>query len=182
MNNSIRMRDAFAAAVDHRFRHEIGGYFTVANGLRFYRTSESRFLPGNARMSIAFPTHKRYYWHTHPPTAGWWPSAEDLLRNDPKHVLFTRFGTYIWGSNSTAAAGEVRADALLSVWTSFNRYMEQKTQTHWTPDVVLKRIRSLASNLKRCCGTTLVFVPLFYIESEHDLHNHVEAVRRALLV
>jgi hypothetical protein len=175
--NIIRIRDAFVAALDHRFTHEIGGYFTTANGLRFYKTSESRFLPGNTRMSIDFPPNKRYYWHTHPPTAGWWPSAEDLLRNDARHVLFTRFGTYIWSSSQK----RVLADALLAVWRSFDRYMVQKTQTHWTPEVVLRRIEALANNLRLCCGLTLVFVPLFHVGSEEDVRAHVESVRRALL-
>lgn len=178
MNNAIRMRDAFVAAIDARFEHEIGGHFTVANGVRFYKTSESRFLPGNTRMSIVFPpSNKGYYWHTHPPTAGWWPSAEDLLRNDARHVLFTRFGTYVW-SGRGARGG---ADALLAVWRSFNKYMVHKTQADWTPDVVLKRIQRLSDNLKLCCGITLAFVPLFYVGSEHDVRNHVSRVGKLLL-
>lgn len=176
---SIRIRDAFVAAVDHRFTHEIGGYFTNVNGLRFYKTSESRVVPGDTRMSIRFPTNKRHYWHTHPPTAGWWPSVEDILRNDAKHVLFTRFGSYIW---SNSGGKNINTDALLAVWRPFHKYMEKKSQAHWTPEEIVKRIQLLSVNLKRCCGTTFVFLPLFYIRSEQDIRDHVEAVRRTLSV
>lgn len=175
MNSVIRMQNAFKAALDKKVTYEIGGYFTIANGLRFVQTSVSEFLPGNTRMSIAFPLGKSYYWHTHPHNAGWWPSVEDLLRNDAKHVLFTQFGTYIWsGSN------RLNANAIFDVWVPFNKYMLNKTQAYWTIDDITEKINIFSMNLKKCCGVKLTFVPLFYKKSDDDIRNHLDKIRRAL--
>ena len=177
MNNSIGMRDAFVAALDHRFKHEIGGYFTMDKSVRFYKTSESCFAPGNTRMSIKFPPNKTLYWHTHPPNAGWWPSVEDLLRNDKTHVLFTKFGTWIWYASESFVAPE----SVYAIWNGFHKYMELITQSYWTPERIMDKIKVFERNVKKCCKKEITFVPLFYYQSENDIQNHVEIVKKMLI-
>lgn len=81
--------------------YEIGGTFRVlSNGALLFNykvRSGSAPNPGNDRISIPLTAEKnQMVWHTHPFHAGWWPSYEDITRDDRIHVLFTRYGAWVF--------------------------------------------------------------------------------------
>jgi hypothetical protein len=101
--------------------YEIGGTFRVlSNGALIFNHKVRSMgvpLPGDDRISIPLTGEKnQMVWHTHPYHAGWWPSYEDITRDDKIHILFTRYGAWVFKNGKGIV---VRFDD----WNAFHHYM-----------------------------------------------------------
>lgn len=154
----MNIQDIHLYTQDPHVNVEIGGYFEQkdeSKALSFFPTSESQIVPGNTRHSIQLP-NGGLVWHTHAFHMGWWPSYEDLTRmKDNVHILFTRFGAWIY----KPARSKQRLDK--RVYKKFHNYLFTLPEG-WNPVDVVKRIQGFASDFKTDYGLELVFVPYFF--------------------
>jgi len=160
----MNTRDIHAFTQDPQQTAEIGGYFEQKDNMSisFFRTTDSRIVPGNTRHSIALP-NGGLVWHTHAFHMGWWPSYEDLTRmKDNVHILFTRFGAWIYKPSRSKQRVDKRS------WKRMHDYLLNLPEG-WNPTEVVKRIQGFASDFKTDYGLELVFVPYFF---PHEFPNN----------
>lgn len=161
----MKARDIHSYTQDPRMNLEIGGYFEQndkSKALSFFPTAKSEIVPGNTRHSILLPDGG-LVWHTHAFHMGWWPSYEDLTRmKDNVHILFTRFGAWIYKPARSKQRVDKRA------YKRFHEYMFTLPQG-WNPTEVVQRIQEFASDLKTDYGLELVFIPYFF---PHEFPNN----------
>ena len=154
----MKVKDIHLYTQDPNMNMEIGGYFEQNDknmSIAFFPTSESRIVPGNTRHSIQLP-NGGLVWHTHAFHMGWWPSYEDLTRmKDNVHILFTRFGAWIY----KPARSKLRLDK--RAYKKFHDYLFTLSEG-WNPTDVVQHIQGFASDFKTDFGLELYFIPYFF--------------------
>jgi hypothetical protein len=142
---------------DPHIDYEIGGTFrTLSNGsLLFNKTVYSEMRPGNDRISIKLTRETNTtVWHTHPHNAGWWPSYEDITRNDKIHMLFTKYGAWVFRNGKGIIVG-------YSEWHQFHKYM-LRVESDFSADAVYANIQQFSASLKQAFQFDITFIPYFF--------------------
>ena len=142
---------------DPHIDYEIGGTFrTLSNGsLLFNKTVYSEMRPGNDRISIKLTTEEnKMVWHTHPQNAGWWPSYEDITRNDKIHMLFTKYGAWVFKNGKGIVVG-------YSEWHQFHTYM-LRTRSNFNSNRIYEDIKQFSAYMKRAYQFDITFIPYFF--------------------
>lgn len=137
--------------------YEIGGTFRIlSNGsLLFNKTAYSEMRPGNDRISIQLTGEKnQMVWHTHPHDAGWWPSYEDITRNDKIHMLFTKNGAWLFKNGKGIVVG-------YSEWHKFHKYM-LRLRSDFDVFDVYEKIKQFSAYVKHAYQFDISFVPYFF--------------------
>lgn len=142
---------------DRRVTHEIGGkFFYVANELRFFKTSTGA-PQSNKRVYVELPT-EGMIWHTHPPNAGFWPSFEDINRNNPFHILFTKYGVWVY-KNNPVKNNPQQVSLMQKIYNEFHAHLERITQNHWTIQMVETHVEAFKKTMLDMFRFEITFVP-----------------------
>ena len=137
--------------------YEIGGTFRMLSdgALLFNKKTYSTMRPGNDRMSIQLTGEKnQMVWHTHPHNAGWWPSYEDITRDDKIHMLFTKYGTWVFKNGKGIVVG-------YSSWHMFHEYM-LRVGSDFSVHEVYAEIQRFSAFVKQSYNLDITFVPYFF--------------------
>jgi len=143
-------------------KYEIGGYFIKkGNTLEFYVTSVGNPQNKN-RMFVSLPT-QGMIWHTHPPNAGFWPSFEDINRHNPKHILFSKYGVWIF-HNNPLKNNKNKVKEMKEGYRMFHQFMEYTTQTKGGWDVcnVQKKIQLFINTMRDAYNFKIEFIPNWF--------------------
>ena len=155
----IDISDIHKHTQNDNIKHEIGGIFThTNNALKFYVTSES--VPQNKnRMFVSLPT-QGMIWHTHPPNAGFWPSFEDINRHNPKHILFSKYGVWIF-NNNPLKNNQSKVNQMRQSYRPFHTFLEKTTQMKggWDVRKVQEKIQLFIDTMRAYYGFKIEFIP-----------------------
>ena len=148
----------YSHAQSKNVNYEIGGYFKQKNNkLEFYVTSVSNPTNKN-RMFVNLPNNGKI-WHTHPPNAGFWPSFEDINRHNPKHILFSKYGVWIF-NNNPLKNNQKKVNQMRAIYTPFHKFLELTTQkSKWNANKVQEKIQRFIDTMKESYGFNIEFIP-----------------------
>lgn len=158
----IDISDIHKHTQNTNINYEIGGVFTQTNNtLKFYVTSMSNPQNKN-RMFVSLPT-QGMIWHTHPPNAGFWPSFEDINRHNPKHILFSKYGVWIF-NNNPLKNNPKKVNQMRLSYQPFHTFLEKTTQTKggWGVGIVQKRIQLFIETMETVYNFKIEFIPNWF--------------------
>ena len=146
-------------------KYEIGGYFIKkGNTLEFYVTSVGN-TQTTKRMFVDLPT-QGMIWHTHPPNAGFWPSFEDINRHNSKHILFSKYGVWIFDNNPLKNNKNKvnQMNEMKKRYREFHTELEEITQRNkgWNPGLVETLIQIFIGIMKKRFGFKIEFIPNWF--------------------
>ena len=157
----INISDIHKYTQNGNVNYEIGGFFThTNNALKFYVTSMGNPQNKN-RMFVSLRTHGMI-WHTHPPNAGFWPSFEDINRHNYKHILFSKYGVWVFDNNPLKnKKNKVKEmKEMKESYRNFHTFLEETTQVcGWDVHVVQKKIQFFIDTMKKFYGFKIEFIP-----------------------
>ena len=158
----IDISDIHKHTQNNKIKHEIGGFFTQTNNtLTFYKTSES--VPQNKnRMFVNLP-NQGMIWHTHPQNVGFWPSFEDINRHNPKHILFSKYGVWIF-NNNPLKNNQNKVNQMRQSYRPFHTFLEKTTQMKggWDARQVQEKIQLFIGTMYKTYGFKIDFIPNWY--------------------
>ena len=138
-------------------KHEIGGTFkSDKNKLEFTLTSVGNAHTKN-RSFVSLP-NEGMIWHTHPHSSGFWPSFEDINRNNSKHILFSKYGVWVFDKNPVKN-DKVKVNVMRQSYDIFHKFMEQTTQGIWTTVDIQKKIDMFIKTMRVTYGFEISFIP-----------------------
>jgi len=158
----INISDIHKYTQNGNVNYEIGGFFThTNNALKFYVTSMGNPQNKN-RMFVSLRTHGMI-WHTHPPNAGFWPSFEDINRHNSKHILFSKYGVWIF-DNNPLKNNKNKVNEMKKRYKKFHTELEKTTQQigGWDPREVETLIQLFIGIMKESFGLKIEFIPNWF--------------------
>lgn len=164
MNSTISADDIHLHTQAININYEIGGKFKVDKdgSLVFYQSSTGNGPRNNGkRIYVNLPTSGNI-WHTHPRKAGFWPSFEDINRHNPLHILFTKYGIWIF-KNNPVKDDRTQTEHLKSIYKEFHNSLLIITQRQggWDVQSVQSIIKTFIKDLKRYFNFYMKFIPNF---------------------
>ena len=159
---SIDISEIHRHTQNRNVNYEIGGFFThTNNALKFYVNSVGNPQNKN-RMFVSLRTHGMI-WHTHPPNAGFWPSFEDINRHNSKHILFSKYGVWIF-DNNPLKNNKNKVNEMKKRYREFHTELEEITQRKngWNPREVETLIQLFIGIMKKSFGFKIEFIPNWY--------------------